>query len=198
LKLLRVGVSRAREELEALAQRPVGQVTAETGPRPDAEILVGTEAVLHRVGAADGVAFLDFDQELLAPRYRAAEEAMALLARASRLVGGRPRRGRVLVQTKVPQHEVLVAALTADPGRLVASEAPVRDALHFPPSAAIAVVSGQAAEQYVGALVGVEVRGPDRGRWLVRAGDDDALSGALAAVRRPPGRLRVAVNPLRL
>jgi len=85
-------VSRVREELEALTGRPVGEVTAETGPLPSAAVLVGTEAVLHRVGPVDGVAFLDFDQELLAPRFRAAEEALALLARASRLVGGRRRR----------------------------------------------------------------------------------------------------------
>ena len=38
---------------------------------------------------ADVVAFLDFDAELLAPRYRAAEQAMALLASGARLVGAR-------------------------------------------------------------------------------------------------------------
>ena len=41
---------------------------------------------------ADVVAFLDLDAELLAPRYRAAEQAMTLLVRAARLVGGRERR----------------------------------------------------------------------------------------------------------
>ena len=86
-------MTRAREELEALAGRPVGEVTAATGRLPDADVLVGTEAVLHRLSPADGfgaVAFVDFDQELLAPRVRAGEEALALLAHASRLVGGRP------------------------------------------------------------------------------------------------------------
>ena len=43
-------------------------------------MIVGTEAALHRVTETDVVAFLDFDQELLAPRYRASEEAFALLA----------------------------------------------------------------------------------------------------------------------
>ena len=45
--------------------------------------------MLHRVESADTVAFLDFDQELLAPRYRAGEEAMSLLIQAARLVGER-------------------------------------------------------------------------------------------------------------
>ena len=41
-------------------------------------------------------AFLDFDQELLAPRYRAAEQALGLLARAARRVGPRAGGGRLL------------------------------------------------------------------------------------------------------
>ena len=45
-------------------------------PLPAYDVAVGTEAVLHRGRPVDGrpvrlVAFLDFDQELLAPRYRA-------------------------------------------------------------------------------------------------------------------------------
>ena len=78
-------------------------------PVPDAPVLVGTEAVLHRVRRAAAVVFLDFDQHLLAPRFTAAEEALALLARAGRLVGGGGSAGSgpVLVQTRLPDHEVL-------------------------------------------------------------------------------------------
>jgi primosomal protein N' (replication factor Y) len=203
LATLRPGVSRVREELEALAARPVGEVTAETGELPDAAVLVGTEAVLHRAGSVDGVAFLDFDQELLAPRFRAAEEALALLARASRLVDGRSRGGRVLVQTRVPHHEVLAAALRADPGRLAASEARMRSALGLPPDRALAAVSGPAAPVFVDGLkaaagLGVEIAGPDHGQWLVRAPDHATLCSLLATVGRPAGRLRVAVDPLRV
>jgi primosomal protein N' (replication factor Y) len=199
LKALRVGVTRAAEELAQLAGRPVGEVTAETDELPDTPIVVGTEAVLRRLRSVDAVAFLDFDQELLAPRYRAAEEALALLALASRLVGGRAGDGRVLVQTRIPDHEVLVAARSADPGRLAVSEAGARQALSLPPTTALAVVSGAGAEQYVASLAGVEILGPDRDRWLVRAPDHDKLAAALAAATRPPGtRLRVEVDPQRL
>ena len=52
---------------------------------------MGTEAVLHRVRRASAVAFLDIDLHLLAPRVSATEETLALLVRASRLVG-HPRR----------------------------------------------------------------------------------------------------------
>jgi primosomal protein N' (replication factor Y) len=199
MKALRVGVSRAREELETLAGQPVGEVTSDTGAIPDHPILVGTEAVLRRLDHADAVAFVDFDQELLAPRYRAAEEAMALLALASRLVGGRSRSGRVMVQTRVPQHEAVVAAVTADPGRLARSEADMRKALALPPESAVALASGAAAEEFVAALRGVDVMGPDRNRWLVKARDHRRLAEALGAVPRPAGRrLRIEVDPLRL
>ena len=117
LSLIRPGVSRLREEIEAAAARPVGMVTGESESLPDCDVLIGTEAVLHRGGKADVVAFLDLDGELLAPRYRAAEQAMALLARAARLVGGRSGGGRLLVQTFLPRHEVLQAVLHADPSR---------------------------------------------------------------------------------
>jgi primosomal protein N' (replication factor Y) len=197
LRLLRIGVSRAREELEALAGRPVGEITAETSWQPDAPVLVGTEAVLYRLPQADAVAFLDFDQELLAARFRAGEEALALLARAARLVGGRERRGRVLVQTRVPHHDAVQAALLADPSRLAGPEAEIRRTLQLPPFAALALVSGQAAPAFVAALDGVEVAGPASGRWLVKAPDHETLLAALGAVPRPGGRLRIEVDPLR-
>lgn len=197
LRLLRIGVSRAREELEALAGRPVGEVTAETSRRPDAPVLVGTEAILYRLTQADAVAFLDFDQELLAARFRAGEEALALLSRAARLVGGRERHGRVLIQTRVPHHDVVQAALLADPGRLAAREAEIRRTLRLPPCTAVALVSGPAAPTFIAALDGVEVAGPASGRWLVKAPDHQTLLDALASVPRPGGRLRVEVDPLR-
>jgi primosomal protein N' (replication factor Y) len=206
-KNLRLGVTRAREELEALLGEPVVEVTGEPTAAGllAARAYVGTEAALHHVQGATLVAFLDFDQELLAPRYRAGEEAMALLVRAARLVGGRRSGGRVLVQTRLPRHEVLLAALHADPGRWAEVEQARRAALGWPPFAALAEVSGAAGPEYLlrlghpGALPeGVVVRGPLDGRYLVRAPDHRMLCDALAGVERPPGRLRVAVDPPRV
>lgn len=203
-KNLRLGVSRAREELEALVGEPVGEVTAGSPEidRHHQRVMIGTEAVLHRVDRADVVAFLDFDQELLAPRYRAVEQALVLLARASRLVhrSGRPE-ARVLVQTRSPDHPVLVAARRADPGRLSESEAVLRTALGFPPAVAMAAVSGAAAEAWIaafGAPPGVVVQGPVEGAWRLTAPDHETLCDAMATVVRPPGRLRLEVDPLRL
>ncbi len=204
MKNLRAGVSRAREELEALARRPVVELTADAtlgAGGPGAGVVVGTEAALHQLESVDVVAFLDLDQELLAPRYRAAEEALALVARAARLVGGRDGTGRLLLQTRLPDHEVVRAALLADPARVASAERARRRVLGYPPVTALAVVSGPAAPAFIeglGTPEGLEVMGPDDGRWLVRAPDHGVLAASLAAVPRPPGRLRIEVDPLRL
>lgn len=200
-KQRRVGVSRAREDLERLAGVAVAEVTGSTAEVPDAAVLVGTEAVLRRVDRADAVAFLDLDAELLAPRYRASEQAMTLVARAARLVGGKEGGGRLLLQTRLPRHEVVLAALHGDPSRVADAERLRREALRYPPFSAMANVSGPPAGAYADALRqrgGVEVLGPADGAWLVRAADHRMLCDALAAAPRPPGRLRVAVDPLRI
>ncbi len=189
LKVLRMGVGRAREELEALLGAPVGEVSGRPadvhgagGRVPDTAVLVGTEAVLHRVRRAEAVVFLDFDQELLAPRFGAGEEALALLVRAGRLVGGRGDReagsdhGLVMVQTRLPTHDVLRAAVAGDPGLF--TELELRKELRLPPFSALATVKSDA--QPTLDTGGVEVSPLDPGRWLVRAPDHRTLCDAVA------------------
>ncbi|MCY3584601.1 MAG: hypothetical protein OXH42_08465 [Acidimicrobiaceae bacterium] len=227
----RVGVKGVAEEMERLARRPVTQIVggvapdatgASTGPgaadggagassrrqqpRPQARqpaLYIGTEAVLHRVPSADAVVFVDFDQELTAPRYRAGEEAFALLVRAARLVGPRTGGGSILVQTRLPAHPVLVAAAQADPSDWLRAEIEHRSAMRQPPAAAWALVSGAAAPGYIDSLSAglhagsLDIAGPADGTWRIRSDDSDTLLNALATAERPSGRLRVAVDPLR-
>jgi primosomal protein N' (replication factor Y) len=206
-KNLRAGVSRVREELEALLGEPVDEVTATSGAEAGAaRVVVGTEAVLQRIGRADTVAFLDLDQELLAPRYRAVEQAFALVARAARVAGasgapaGGRAAGRLLLQTRLPDHEVVQAAVHAEPARVATAERSRREVLRLPPCSAMAQVSGPAARTYIAGLgnpPGLQVAEVGEGRWLVRADDHGVLCDALAAATRPPGRLRIEVDPLR-
>lgn len=200
---VRPGVSRLREELEVAAGRPVGAVTGTSPDRGDAgdadgaaDVVVGTEAALHRVRSADVVAFLDLDAELFAPRYRAAEQALALLVRAARLVGPRDGGGRLIVQTSSPDHAVVQAAVAADPGRVARVEAARRRELSLPPFAALARVSGDGAAEFVAAS-GLPAAQDGEG-WLVRAATWDDLGPVLARTARPKGsRLRVEVDPPR-
>ena len=196
LALIRPGVSRLREEIEAAAGRPVGVVTGDSDSLPDCDVLIGTEAVLHRVRRADVVAFLDLDSELLSPRYRAGEQAMALLARAARLVGGRAGGGRLLVQTFLPRHEVVQAVLHADPSRAANVELSRRELLGLPPFAALAAVSGAGASEFA-AATGLEASSAGD-LVLLRAPTWDTLGSALTATPRTKGsRLRLEVDPRR-
>ncbi|MEZ5273543.1 MAG: hypothetical protein R2694_14770 [Ilumatobacteraceae bacterium] len=196
MALSKPGVTRLREELEAAANRPVAAVTGDSAELPAADVYVGTEAVLHRVRGVDVVAFLDIDAELLAPRYRAAEQAMALLVRAGRLVGRRSGGGRVLVQTHVPDHPVLQAYRFAEPHRVEEVELARRRLLGLPPFRALAAVEGTGAEEFV-AATGLEAAPTARG-FLVRADTWEELGSRLAATPRPKAsRLRVEVDPPR-
>jgi primosomal protein N' (replication factor Y) len=200
LKSLRIGVTRATEELSALSGVDAVEITGGSGPTEaeGARLVVGTEAALHRVARADAVVFLDIDQHLLAPRFAAGEETLALLARASRLVGTREGGGRVLVQTRIPDHEVLRAAANADPALLAVPERALRETLSLPPFGALSALWGPGAAAFAEGLRAIDditVSSVDPDRWMVRAPDHQTLCDALAAVPRPPDRLRVEVDP---
>jgi primosomal protein N' (replication factor Y) len=216
MKTLRAGVSRLREELAALLGVPVGEVS---GPQPTGRaaiettapaqpverVVIGTEAVLHRVRRAAAVAFLDVDLHLLAPRLSAVEETLSLFVRAGRLVGARgtgPTTARVLAQTRVPDHPVLAAVNAGNPVAVLEAETDVRRAAGLPPFSALALVSGTLAASYSEGLRAaaadplVTVTPLDEARFLIQAPEHRRLCDLLARVPRPSGRgLRVEVDP---
>jgi primosomal protein N' (replication factor Y) len=199
-----IGIARLREELEAAIHRPVVEVSSDTPDEavsgaPRGAVFLGTEAVLHRVGSATAVVFVDLDDELLAPRFRAAQDTMALIVRAARLVGPRASGGRVLLQTNQPRHEVVQAALHADPSRLAPAERERRELLGLPPVRALAAVTGTLAPSWLrSAPAGLEVAGPAGGRWLLRATTWDVLADALESLGPRPRGVRVEVDPHRV
>jgi primosomal protein N' (replication factor Y) (superfamily II helicase) len=221
-RALRPGIGRVRDDLAALLPRAsVSAVDARAEHPVDGvtdDVLIGTEAVLHRLGPDDGVglvAYLELDQELLAPRARAAEQALWLLVRGARLVG-RPseRRGRdvLLLQTRLPDHEVVRAAVESNPMLVVEAERARRTALGYPPFGGVAELSGAAeavtaAGEALRTQAGIVVLGPvDRptggARALVQAASVAVLADALADpavdAARALGRLRVDVDPRRV
>jgi primosomal protein N' (replication factor Y) len=211
-RAVRPGVRAVRDEVAALVPRvAVGDVDAATDRVGDAPVLVGTEAVLHRVRRDAHrpvrlVAFLAFDDELLAPRFRAHEQALALLARAARLLGPRGDGGRLLVQTHVPDHPVLEVPVSGDPTAFLAAESAVRAEIGFPPFGALAAISGAtpAVDAAAAAIrnAGLSVLGGREGRALVRAMTVEELADGLAradlSAARALGRLRVSVDPPRV
>lgn len=209
LRVVRRGVSRLRDDLEALGGEPVAEVTADgNGAVPTERLVVGTEAALHQGRRYDTIAFCDFDQELLAPRYRAGEQALALVVRAigattppavrPAALAGIP---AVVVQTSVPDHPTVMAAATGDPGRFASVERVRRNDLRWPPASSVALVSGDGAQAFIAGVdppPDLEVLGPVEGQWVLRAPTAEVLCDVLGATERPTGRLRIEVDPLRM
>jgi len=197
MRSIRIGISRLRDELESAAGRRVQEIKpTTTSIDSQASVFVGTEAVLHRIDRADVVVFLDIDTELLAPRFRASEQALDVLAHGARLAANG---GELVIQTAVPQHEVLTGLVAGDLTAHVAAETQRRQRLTLPPFGALAEISGKGAaglaEQLSQSLlVQVAMSGE---RALVRAQSWEALGEALASVERPKERVRIAVDPAR-
>lgn len=200
MKLIRPGISRIAEELEALARRPVIEVTADSeqshfdGP----DLILGTEAVLHRIEDASAVIFLDFDQELARPQSRAPQRAFGLLALAARRVMLAGSDGRIIIQTRRPNDAVIEAAIRGEPGRVARAQRDIRQLLKQPPYGAWALISGAGADEFIASLrlqPDVEIRQIED-RYRVSAADHEPLLSALHGAERPAGRLRVEVDPL--
>ena len=182
LRILRPGVARAREDLEALLGVQVGEVSGPKAPVPATPVVVGTEAVLHRVRSASLVVLLDFDQELLAPRLGGAESALVFLARAVRLTAASG--SRVVVRTSLPEHEVVRSARHGDPGILAGEELRRRAVLRLPPYAALARLTGDAdgLAEAASRLPEALERWPVEGGLVVRAPGASELADGLAAL----------------
>jgi primosomal protein N' (replication factor Y) len=212
-------VSRLREELAALLGVEVGEVAGpqagSAAPVPPDPVLIGTEAVLHRVRRAAAVAFLDIDLHLLAPRLSATEETLALFVRAARLVAPRGSGApwaRLQAQTRLPEHPLLQAVALGDPTPVLADEVAIRRTSGLPPFSALALVSGALAPAYAEAL-GLQIDGTSAtagagavtssplgdDRFLLRADSHPPLCDLLDRTPRPSGRgLRVEVDPASL
>ena len=171
---------------------PVVELTGATRGTevPPARVYVGTEAALHQVRDA---------RHRRLPRHRpgAARPPVPRRGAGAGVAGaGGPRSsvdraggGRIVVQTRTPDHEVLKAAVGSNPQLVMDAERDPRERLGFPPAVTMALVGGPAASELVEAprrrRSGVEVRERD-GRMV--AGQRRADDAARCARRgRAPG-----------
>lgn len=197
LRAAAIGVATLARQVAAQLGCEVSEVDAKTDPAaPLARVVVGTEAVLHRVRRAGLVIFSDFDQYLLAPRESARRRAVVATGRAGRLVGSRREgRGAVVLQTRRAE-DLVVGALVAGEVEGVAREDDLTAAeLGWPPYGALADLSGPGAAQLAEDLAGRGLWvGEGTGEFHVRAPHTETLLAALEAADRPGARVRVAVH----
>ena len=202
LALLRKGVAKMRDEIEKAALRQVVELSAETTVAANAASLVyiGTEAALHRVSSADVVVFLDFDNELFAPTYRAGEQAWTLLIHATRLLKGSSK-ALIVLQSQDASNTQYTDFVSPDPQLLIEREQIKRKVMQLPPYAAMARVVfadptfNPADWTHCKLAFSSSVKTAE---FLVRAENDEALSQGIAQLRDELStRFRCYVDPMR-
>ena len=174
---------------------PVG--APERGPPPDpAGVVIGTEAVLHRpgrlpAGPVGPGGLPGHGPGAARPRYRAAEEAMALLVGAWALVGrpGGPAGGVVSwCRPASPATRCWRPHCVPTRTLLAAAERCRREMLGLPPAALGRCGrwgGGRGVDRAARPARGGRGEGPRDGWWLVRADDPATLADACASVQWP-------------
>ena len=198
LAVIKAGVSRLREELAAAAGRRVeevveisgGDAAEKTGKDGNREVIdqtkmlfVGTEAALHRVRDVDTVVFLDIDQEISAPRYRAAEITLSLVVHAARLVARKSSDGLVMIQSMLADHALLRGLASHDLSEFVDEEMSRRKLMQLPPYGALAQVSGTGVDQVADILrsnVLLQVSATNKESVLVKSNDWEELANSIS------------------
>jgi primosomal protein N' (replication factor Y) len=147
-----LGVERVRKELSASLARPVGLISAGERELEDAPVVVGTaRPILDREW--DVLILPDPDALLLGSGIGAVE-------RAFRLVYGAAESARelLLVQTRLPEHYALHAAVRGDYPAFAAAELPRLRSMGYPPFAHLASVTLEGSEDVVRSAVESRLR----------------------------------------
>ena len=194
--------------------------------RGEVDLLIGTQMIAKGLDFPNVtlVGVVDADTGLYLPDFRAAERTFQLLAQVAGRAGRGPKGGRVIVQTRHPQHHALIWSARHDVEGFLREELDLRRAPPYPPEVHLVnlVVSGEdealtanrAAElaDWCNALVArhaleMMVLGPapcplakikDRWRWHVLLKGQPEVLGRIVryAARRLPraGKTRIVID----
>lgn len=199
-RILSGGIGHVARELRKSSGRDVVEVSSATVESlVGGGILVGTEALLNRLPGADVVVFCDIDRDLSAPRVSAPRETLSLVARAARLVGAS---GRVIIQTRMPDHPLISALSAAVPGPALdawsAHDMSNRRDMGLPPFSRVVRLSGlTAAETDILRERGWEVALVEED-VIARATDASSMTQLVADARSvSSAKIRVYADPAR-
>jgi primosomal protein N' (replication factor Y) len=113
------------------------------------DILVGTQMVTkgHDLPNVTLVGVLNADAALSMPDFRAAERSFQLLVQVAGRAGRGDAPGRVLIQTRKPQHPAIVCAAQHDVAGFVERELEMRRELEYPPFSRLVLVRVDAVDE---------------------------------------------------
>jgi primosomal protein N' (replication factor Y) len=145
----------ARMDLDTTSTKWSHQRILGAVERREVDILIGTQMIAKGLDFPDVtlVGVVEADTGLHLPDFRAAERSFQLLAQVAGRAGRGPRGGRVLVQTRSPNHHALVWAARHATEEFLREELEHRREPAYPPETALAnlIVSGPAEAQVSGA-----------------------------------------------
>jgi primosomal protein N' (replication factor Y) len=191
--------------------------------RRELDVLVGTQMVTkgHDLPTVTLVGVLNADAALSLPDFRAAERTFQLIVQVAGRAGRGDAPGRVLIQTRQPDHPAIRLAARHDVKAFLEHELAARHELHYPPYSRLALVRLDAVDEAVVQAEaeriakiarrveaeGVEVLGPApaplarlrgryRYRFMLRATDRTRLRLVLLGVARAAvdRRVRLAID----
>lgn len=135
-----------RMDLDTTSTKWSHQRILEAVERREIDILIGTQMIAKGLDFPNVtlVGVVDADTGLNLPDFRAAERSFQLLAQVGGRAGRGPRGGKVLVQTRCPDHHALVHAAQHDTEGFLEAELALRQDPPAPPVLALVnlVVSG--------------------------------------------------------
>jgi primosomal protein N' (replication factor Y) len=136
----------ARMDLDTTASRWSHHRILERVTRGEVDILLGTQMIAKGIDIPNVtlVGVIDADLALHFPDFRASERTFQLVAQVAGRAGRGPKGGRVLVQTRQPEHPALQFAARHDAQGFLEAELANRHSPAYPPVTALArvVVSG--------------------------------------------------------
>jgi primosomal protein N' (replication factor Y) len=159
-----IGTERIEASLAAaFPQARVGRLDRDTGPGLKSErvlakmhsgeldLLVGTQMVTkgHDLPRVSLVGVLNADAGLSMPDYQASERTFQLLVQVAGRAGRAGTPGRVIIQTKNPEHPAIALALKHDVAGFVEYALADRQALGYPPYSRLAMVRVSALDEAV-------------------------------------------------
>ena len=201
---LGAGIGRVIDDLRRSFPDKVGEVGS------GLPVMVGTERDLVDLGAVDLSVAIDADGMLLAPHYRASEDALRSLVRVT--LATTPGRGRkALIQTAQPDHPVMNTLRAGRPMPFIEDELALRAETGFPPVGALLALETDAPQDLADAALreagdGATVLGPallgEGHRWLFQGDDLDKvrirLRPVVQSLRDSGSRVRVDADPVDL
>jgi primosomal protein N' (replication factor Y) len=137
----------ARMDLDTTSARWSHQTILDRVGRGEVDILLGTQMIAKGLDFPNVtlVGVVDADTGLHLPDFRAAERTFQLVAQVAGRAGRGPRGGRVVVQTRSPEHYALAAAARHDAEGFNATELEHRREPAYPPVASLVnlMISGE-------------------------------------------------------